>query len=138
MVMTSYVYMYSVVDIIQPTKNSHIVTFDESTSSVQLMCSLNIDIPSSVTVIWLHNNNTVMTTSSNNIMKTGNTTTLTIENPQSSNAGVYQCVFNDTVNQWTLRRNIILQELCEYDQEFIASMLTLDMTSFNLKITKYH
>ena len=127
-----YMYIYSVVDIIQPTKNSHNVTFNKSTNSVQLMCSLNIDIPSSVTVIWLHNNNTVMTTSSNNITKTGNTTTLTIENPQSSNAGVYQCVFNDIVDQWALRRNITLQELCKYDQEFIASILTFDMMSFNL------
>ena len=119
--MTSYVYIYSVVDIIQPTMNSHNVTFDQSTSSVQLMCSLNIDIPSNVTVIWLHNDSIVITTSPNKITQTGNTTTLTIENPQSSDAGVYQCVFNDTVDQWTLRRNITLQELCKYDQEFIAS-----------------
>ena len=136
--MTSYVYIYSAVDIIQQTKNSHNVTFDESTDSVQLMCSLNIDIPSSVTVTWTRNDNIVMTTSSNEITQTGNTTTLTIENPQSSDAGFYQCVFNDTVDQWTLRRNITLQELCKYDQEFIASMLTLDMTSFNLKTTDYH
>ena len=129
--MTSYVYTYSGVDIIQPTKDSHNVTFDES-SSVQLMCSLNIDIPSSVTVKWLHNDSIVMTTSPNKITQTGNTTTLTIENPQSSDAGFYQCVFNNTVDQWTLRRNITLQELCKYDQGFIASMLTLDMTSFNL------
>ena len=134
--MTSYAYIYSVVDIIQPTKNSQNVTFDESTNSVQLMCSLNIDIPSSVTVTWLHNNNITMTTSPNEITQTGNTTTLVIGNPQPSDAGVYQCVFNDTVDHWTLRRNIILQDLCKYDQEFIASMLTLDMMNFNLEF--YH
>ena len=135
--MTSYVYTYSVIDIIQPTKNSPNVTFDESTSSVQLMCLLNIDIPSSVTVMWFHNDNIVMTTSPNSTTQSGNTTILTIENPQPSDAGVYQCVFKDTVDQWTLRRNIILQKLCKYDQEleFIASMLTLDMTNFNLEIT---
>ena len=72
------------------------------------MCSLNIGIPSSVTVRWLHNDNIVMTTSSNKKTQTGNTTTLTIENPQSSDAGVYQCVFNDTVDQWILSRNITL------------------------------
>ena len=116
--MTSYVYVYSVIDIIQQTKNSHNVTFDESTSSVQLMCSLNIDIPSSVTVTWLHNDNIVMTTSPNKITQTGNTTTLTIENPQPSDAGVYQCVFNDTIDQWTLRRNIILDMLCKYMYNF--------------------
>ena len=113
-----YSYIYSVVDIIQPTKNSHNLTFDESTDSVQLMCSLNIDIPSSVTVTWLHNDNIVMTTSTNNIMQTGNTTTLTIENLQSSVAGVYQCVFNDSVDQWTLRRNIILDMLRKYMYSF--------------------
>ena len=75
------------------------------------MCSLNIDIPSSVTVIWLHNGSIAMTTSTNEISTVGNTTTLTIENPQPSDAGVYQCVFNDTVDQWTLRRNIILEML---------------------------
>ena len=78
------------------------------------MCSLNIDIPSSVTVTWLHNDSIVMTTSTNEITKIGNTTTLVIENPQPSDAGVYQCVFNDTIDQWALRRNIILQMLCKY------------------------
>ena len=86
------------------------------------MCSLNIDIPSSVTVIWTYNNNLAITTPPNGVITAGNTTTLVIGNPQPSDAGVYQCVFNDTVNQWTLRRNIILQDLCKYDQEFIASI----------------
>ena len=87
------------------------VTFSESTSSVQLMCSLNIDIPSSVTVTWTHNSNLVMTTPPNEVLTAGNTTTLVIVNPQPSDAGAYQCVFNDTVDQWTLRRNIILEML---------------------------
>ena len=112
--MTSYIYIYSVIDIIQPTKNSHNMTFDESTDYVPLICSLNIDIPSSVTVTWLHHDNIVVTTSPNKITQTGNTTTLVIENPQSSDAGVYQCVFNDTIDQWTLRRNIILDMLRKY------------------------
>ena len=72
------------------------------------MCSLNIDIPSSVNATWLHNGSIAMTTPPNGVSTTGNTTTLVIGNPQPSDAGVYQCVFNDTVNQWTLRRNIIL------------------------------
>ena len=65
------------------------------------MCSLNIDIPSSVKDTWLHNGSDVGTTN-----KTGNTTTLIIANPQPSDAGVYQCVFNDTVGMWTLKRNL--------------------------------
>ena len=111
-------YIYPVVDIIQPTKNSHNVTFNGSTSFVQLMCSLNIDIPSSLTVIWLHHDNIVMTTSPNKITQTGNTTILVIGNPQPSDAGVYQCLFNDTVDQWTLRRNIFLQMLRKIHNNF--------------------
>ena len=91
------------------------VTFSESTDSVQLMCSLNIDIPSSVTVTWLHNGSIAMTTSPNEVSTAGNTTTLVIGNPQPSDAGVYQCVFNYTVDQWTLRRNIFLEELCKHN-----------------------
>ena len=92
--------------------DAHMITFNESTNSVQLMCSLNIDIPSSVTVIWLHNGSDVVTTPPNRIIITaGNTTTLVIANPQPSDAGVYQCVFNDAIGQWILRRNIILEML---------------------------
>ena len=98
----------SVIDIIQPTMSYHTVTFSKSTDSVQLMCSLNIDIPSSVTVRWTYNNIRVIT---NGVSTAGNTTTLVIGNPQPSDAGVYQCVFNDTVDQWILRRNIILEML---------------------------
>ena len=65
---------------------------NELTNSIQLMCSLNIDIPSSVTVTWTYNSNTVIT---NGVLTTGNTTTLVIGNPQSSDAGVYQCVFTE-------------------------------------------
>ena len=56
------------------------------------MCSLNIDIPSSVTVIWAHNGNCVKT---NGVSTAGNTTTLVIGNPQSSDDGAYQCVFSE-------------------------------------------
>ena len=69
--------------------------FNESTDSVQLMCSLNIDIPSSVTVMWTHNSNFAMTTPPNGVLTTGNTTTLVIVNPQPSDAGLYQCTFRE-------------------------------------------
>ena len=71
------------------------VTFDESTDFVQLMCSLNIDIPSSVTVIWTHNSNLIRTTSPIEVLITGNTTTLVIGNPQPSDAGAYRCTFKE-------------------------------------------
>ena len=68
-----------------------------------LTCSLNVTIPSTVIVTWLHNGSVVMTASSN-----GNTTTLQIENPQPSDAGVYQCVFNDTAGYVLRRRTNLL------------------------------
>ena len=80
--------------IIEPPDNFHRVTFDESTSSVQLMCSLNIIIPSSVTVIWSYNGNPFLITLPNKVITAGNTTTLLIVNPQPSDAGVYQCIFS--------------------------------------------
>ena len=53
------------------------------------MCSLNINIPSNVTVIWTYNNNLAMTTPPNEVITAGNTTTLVIGNPQPSDAGTY-------------------------------------------------
>ena len=70
----------------------HTSTFDESTSLVQLMCSLNINISSDVIVTWLHNGSVAITTPPSEVITAGNTTTLIIRNPQPSDAGVYQCV----------------------------------------------
>ena len=108
---------FSVVEIVQPPSNSHTVTFDESTSCVQLMCSLNINISSNMTVTWMHNGRVSITTTPNEITTTGNTTTLLIIDPQPSDTGDYQCVITDIVNGWTLSRNILLQEieLCKYN-----------------------
>ena len=104
--------IFLVVDIVQPPARIpiHTVTFGESTSCVQLMCSLNINISSNVIVTWLHNGRIAMTTP-NEVTQTGNTTTLLIENPQPSDA---QCVFTDTINGWTLSRIFVLQESRKY------------------------
>ena len=91
-------------------KDSHTITFDKPASFVQLMCSLNINISSNVTVTWLHNGSVVMTTPA----VTGSTTTLQIENPKPSDAGVYQCVFDDTYYQWIGNRTITL-DIRKYD-----------------------
>ena len=82
--------------IVQPPEDFHTVTFDESTSSVQLMCSLNVIIPSSVTVIWSYNSNPFLIASPNEVTQTGNTTTTTllIVNTQPSYAGDYSCAFS--------------------------------------------
>ena len=99
-------YVFLVVQIVQPPTDAHTITINELTSSIQLMCSLNIDIPSSVMITWLHNDSDAMITSPNEVITTGNTTTLVIGNPQPSAAGDYQCVFNDTVGMWTLKRTL--------------------------------
>ena len=70
------------------------------------MCSLNIDIPSSVRVIWLHNGNIAMTTPPNGVLTAGNTTILVIENPQPSDAGTYRCSFG--FGLWVIGRSILL------------------------------
>ena len=95
MMQFNVLHLYLIIDpqIIQPSDNSHTVTFGESSSSVQLMCSLNVIIPSNVTVIWTHNNNLRPPYSS--VTQTGNNTTLLIENPRPSDAGVYCCTFRE-------------------------------------------
>ena len=86
------------------------MTFDQSESSVQLMCSLNIDIPSNVTVTWLCNEKVVMRPKYDENSNT-TTTTLVIRNPQSDDECM--CVFTDIINGWTLSKDILLQELCK-------------------------
>ena len=86
-----------------------------------LTCSLNVTIPSSVTVSWVHNS--TITIPSSEVTQDDNTTTLQIESPQSSDAGVYQCVFSDTAG-YVLRRNTILIILskflsCLYTSHFV-------------------
>ena len=69
-----------------------------------ITCSLNITIPSTVIVIWVHNNNIITSGT-----QSGDTASLLLGPPQSSDAGVYQCVFNDDFGSgWTIRKNVRL------------------------------
>ena len=70
-----------------------------------LTCSLNVIIPSSVTVSWVQNSTIIIPSSE--VTQDNHTTTLQIDSPESSDAGVDQCVFNDTAG-YVLRRNTIL------------------------------
>ena len=85
-----YYCYYIDLQFIQPPVDLFTVTFNESSTSVQLTCSLNINIPSSVTVRWFLNN---IITPPHEVITTGSTTTLLIENPQPSDVGDYQCSF---------------------------------------------
>ena len=55
----------------------------------------------------MHNNDTDISTTHNELLQIGNTTTLLIRNPQPSDGGYYQCVFSGELN---LRRIIVLGE----------------------------
>jgi len=46
-----------------------------------------------MTVIWTHDSNNPPPNS--RVIQTCNTTTLTIENPQPSDAGIYRCAFRE-------------------------------------------
>ena len=90
-------------NITQPSTDDDVQIVSPTATMATLTCSLNDTIPSSVMITWTHNNTIIPI---NQTATTGNTTTLTIENPQSSDAGVYHCVFNDVAG-YTLRRRII-------------------------------
>ena len=93
--------------ITQPSTDNDVQIVSPTATMATLTCSLNITIPSTVIVAWTHNN--INFIDSSQITQTGSTTTLQIQNLQPSDAGVYQCVFNDAVGSgWVLRRNIRL------------------------------
>ena len=91
----------------QPSTDYDVQIVSPTATMANLICSLNVTIPSSVVVIWIHNSIIIPS----GLTQTGNTTTLLIENLQPSDAGVYQCVFDDgdvDGSGWILRRNIRL------------------------------
>ena len=60
-----------------------------------------------MTVLWFHNTTNFVDRSQ--VTTADSTTTLLIENLQPSDAGVYQCVFNDDIGSgWEIRRNLRL------------------------------
>ena len=93
--------------ITQPSTDNDVKIVSPTAIMATLTCSLNVTIPSSAIVSWTHNYTVGIPT--NQSSTAGSTTTLTIEDLQSSDAGVYQCAFNDLVNSgWVLKRNVIL------------------------------
>jgi len=99
--------------ITQPPNDFHMVTFNSSLRSVQLMCTLSDTILPDMIFTWLHDGNAISTTPPNQVTQTNNTVTLLIGNPQPSDAGVYQCIFK-LANGWVLKRNIRLLSTGSY------------------------
>ena len=97
----------------QPSTDNDVQIVSPATMAI-ISCSLNITIPSSMLILWRHNGSFVSVTSPNNTTQTGDTATLLIGNLQPSDAGVYQCVFNNPIpNGWILKRNIVLR--CKFN-----------------------
>ena len=95
--------------ITQPSTDYDVQIVPPTATMVNLTCSLNITIPSSVSISWIHNIDDPVPASET--IQTSHSTTLIIKNLQSSDAGVYQCVFDDLGfdgSGWKLRRNIRL------------------------------
>ena len=92
--------------ITQPSTDNDVQIVSPTATMASVTCSLNITIPSTVIVTWLHNNTNVIDDSQ--VTQTGNTTTLLIGNPQPSDAGDYQCVFNDTTGYVSRKSTTLL------------------------------
>ena len=92
--------------ITRPSFDDYVQVVSTTATTVNVMCSLNITIPSTVVILWIHNNTAI---TNDGVSQTGNTTTLLIGNFQPSVVGDYQCVFNDVLGGgWTIRRTIRL------------------------------
>ena len=87
--------------ITQPSTDNDVQIVSPTATMTSITCSLNITIPSTVIILWLHNNSNAVSGTPN-----GDSTTLVIRNPQPSDAGVYQCVFSDLDGGWAIRRNV--------------------------------
>ena len=90
--------------ITEPLIDDYVQIVSTTVTMVSIRCSLNITIPSSMIIQWTHNTDII---TSNGLSRTGNTATL-IRNFQPSYVGNYQCIFNDAVGGWMLRRNVRL------------------------------
>ena len=73
------------------------------------MCSLNVTIPSGMTITWLHDS-CVVSTRTTQVDQTSKSAFLLRGRPEQSDAGAYQCVFNDTAG-YVLRGNFTLSIL---------------------------
>ena len=90
--------------ITQPPADVEVQIIFPNVTMINLLCVLNVNIPSGMIITWLHNGNVEVNLTTNR-KQTSNSVTLR-RNTQPSDSGVYQCLFNDTAIGLTLRRNI--------------------------------
>ena len=94
--------------IIQPPADDYIQIFSSDANDrtfVILSCSLNITIPTGMTVTWLRDGKHFITQTQFN--QPTNTAMLAVLTRSNYDYNVFQCVFNDTAG-CTVRRNITL------------------------------
>ena len=92
--------------ITQPSTNNYVQIVSPDAPRLTLMCSLNITIPSGMTITWLHDDRIEFTITTQ-VDQNSNTISLLKGRPSQSDAGVYQCVFSNS-NGCTLSANITL------------------------------
>jgi len=90
--------------ITQPSSENDVQIVSPAATIINLMCSLNINIPPGVVITWLYNGSVFSTITE--VDPPSNSIVLLLGKPKPSDAGVYQCVFNDTNTGYILRRNI--------------------------------
>ena len=90
--------------IIQPSTNDNIQIISSAAKNLTLECSLKVNIPSNVTITWLHNGDTIL---SQTTLFDQTTITVELSRVTSQLPGVYQCAFNDTAG-FILRKDIIV------------------------------
>ena len=94
--------------IIQPPADDYIQIFSPDANDrtvFTLSCSLNITIPTGMTVTWLRNDNQLFTQTQFN--QPTNTAMLSILIRSNYDFDVFQCMFNDTAG-CTVKRSITL------------------------------
>ena len=92
--------------ITQPPADNDIQIVFPNVTMMNLLCALNVTIPSGMMITWLHNGNIEVNLTTNR-EQTSNSVEL-IRSTQPSDAGVYQCALSNTATGLTLRRNITL------------------------------
>ena len=90
--------------ITQPPADNYIQIIFPNVTSFNLLCALNVNIPSDMMITWLYNGSVEVNLTTNK-EQTSNSVTLG-RYTQPSDSGVYQCVLNNTATGLTLRRSI--------------------------------
>ena len=112
--------------ITQSSTDNDVQIVSPTATMATLTCSLNITIPFDIFVSWDHNGKLAIAASNKNAIQTSHSSTLQIENPWLSDAGVYQCAFiNIDGGGWSLRRNIrlLITSMFLYRKYYICNQL---------------